>query len=291
MQLCQMGRDHPLKTCFREDGSINKPVLCISVVGVLTPYPRSPMTRARVPCGWEGGGFGRGPSRPTSVVVSPWTLPLLRVHLVAALPKQFTAGLGLLSGVGMLEDGSGRAASQLGRCGLQAANWSGALGQCPAQGSARGALTCGHPGRPVSRGPGCCIQIPAVHRQLGVPGQGAPPASGGDLQLQEDGGEVSGCVQPTIPCPPSPHLWLLATCALQTAEAWALPTYLWAVRASSQRNKELPPPPGLPEPRGDYSALPLTGASAALKSHPAQSSLIAWVGVELMGIPQAAFGC
>ena len=179
------------------------------------------------------------------MVASPWTQPLLlRVHLVAALPKQFTAGLGLPSGVGMLEGGPGRAASRLGRCGLQAANWSGALGQCPAQGSARGALTCGHPGRPLSRGPGCCMQIPDVRRQLGVPGQGAPAASGGGLQMREDGAEVSGCVQPTMPCPPSPHLCLLAICALQTAEAWALPTYLWvgAVRASSQRNKELPTP-------------------------------------------------
>lgn len=61
--------------------------------------------------------------------------------------------------------------------------------------------------------------------------------------MQEDGGEVSGRVQPTILGPPLPRLWLLATCALQAAEAWALPTYLrvGAVRASSERNKEAPP--------------------------------------------------
>lgn len=54
---------------------------------------------------------------------------------------------------------------------------------------------------------------------------------------------MSGRVQPTILGPPLPRLWLLATCALQAAEAWALPTYLrvGAVRASSERNKEAPP--------------------------------------------------
>ena len=89
--LCQLWRDQPQETCFREGGSIYKPVLCISGGGGTRSIPlRPPMIQVRVPCGWEGGGFNPGPRRPTSVVTSPWTLRLrLGVHLAAALPKQF----------------------------------------------------------------------------------------------------------------------------------------------------------------------------------------------------------
>lgn len=61
--------------------------------------------------------------------------------------------------------------------------------------------------------------------------------------MREGGAEVSGRVQPTILGPLLPHLWLLATCALQATEAWALLTCLQvgAVRASSERNKEASP--------------------------------------------------
>lgn len=87
------------------------------------------------------------------------------------------------------------------------------------------------------------------------------------------------------------------SCAGQAAGAWVAaarpcpPPFMGTVRAA-ERNKAGPLPPGSPSSKGphrDDSALPLTGASAALKLSGAQSSFIARVGARLVGIPQAVF--